>query len=68
MNPIQKQLDAKPLDWGLGLGFGSFTFVHGLEANTRTVVDPMHREVNAKFNNLEFGFGSFAFLHNVEDV
>ena len=52
MDPTQRQLDAKPLDCGLGSRCGSFTFVHDLEASTKTLLDPIHREVDAKPNNL----------------
>ena len=68
MDPTQRQLDAKSLDWDLESRFGSFAFVHDLKAGTKILLDFMHRKVNAKPGNLRFRFGSFAFLHNVEDI
>ena len=68
MDLIQRQFVVKPLDCGFGSKSRSFTFVHDLKADTRTLLDPMHREMDAKPNNLGFGFGRFAFLHNVGDT
>ena len=66
-DPVQRQFNAKPLDCGLASRSKSFAFVHDLEAGTRSLLGSMHREVDAKSNNLGSGFGSFAFLHNVGD-
>ena len=37
MDLIQWQLNAKALDCGLGYRFGSFSFIHDLEAGTKTL-------------------------------
>ena len=68
MNPIQRQLDAKSPDCNLEFRSRSFVFVHDLEIGSRTLLDSMHREVDAKSSNLRSRFGSFAFLHNLEDA
>ena len=68
MDPIQRQLNAKPLDCGLGSIFRSFAIVQDLDVDTTTLLDSMHKEVDAKSNNLGFGFGSFSILHNIGDT
>ena len=68
MDPIQRQLNEKSLDYGLGSRSGSFAFIFDLDVGTRNLLDPMHKEVDAKSKNLGSGFGSFTFLHNVGDV
>ena len=62
MDPTQRQPDAKSLNCGLGSRSKSFAFVHDLKARTRTLLDSMHRKVDAKPNSFRSRFGSFAFL------
>ena len=65
MDPIKRQMDAKPVDYGLECRSRSFAFVHYLETRSKSLLDSIHREVDTESNTLRSGCTSFAFLHNI---